>query len=118
MFRDVIRWPARRRTGGEYDTDDGQGDGHDGRASFRGPGLSRLPPLGPERQTRVPGPVTSAKTPSPAAKTLRLWSCRPVITETAPESSPKTTENTTSRGAAVTAAWRPVSLCASLPAAM
>ena len=46
-------------------------------------------------------PVTSASTPSPIASTLRLWPSSPVITDTVPDSRPKTTEIQTSHSAAV-----------------
>ncbi len=35
------------------------------------------------------------------ASTLRLWPCSPVITDTVPDSKPKTTEAETSHSAAV-----------------
>jgi hypothetical protein len=54
------------------------------------------------RQIRVADPVTSASTSSPIASTLRLWPPSPVITDTVPDSRPKTTEIQTSHSAAVT----------------
>jgi hypothetical protein len=58
------------------------------------------------RQTRVADPVTSASTPSPTASTLRLRSASPVVTDTAPEKIPKTTDTQTSRSAIVTCPGR------------